>query len=459
MFMYRMNPNYSDDQNTSDFPAGGGLRAHKRRRARQSKAPYVILGLFLAAALLAVCILAVQLRRAEQDMEELRTGNDLYETERKIEELTAQMRSLEKERDELKAQAAELTADRERLINDFSDSDSVYRELNEKLNALDIALSERDEEITMLKSSIDKLEAAYSIDLNRQLTLIQELEELLANGPALEKKVRVTQADGTTVEQVEAVTPTVSLYYEDIENGYKYSYNGDAVYSSASCIKAPYALSLLLGAEEELASLAGVDLSTVDRFYDFEGKSIVYDSATMSKPGTGRIKDGENGATYTYLQLIEYMLAYSDNVAYDQLKAAFDMTRFRSMVYSMNLSSMKKSLSNMSAEDGGKIMRAIYDYIHDGYLYSDFLYRAMLNSAHTVMIGTAVRPAQIVHKYGWDTGAYHDMAIVYDTHPYILVFMSDMDTGGSVVNEYVQSVVAQVVRLHHNFYETGLNKQ
>ena len=456
--MNQMNPR----RNTGnpDLSANGGAHAQKRRRARQSKAPCVILTLFLIAALAAVGVLAVQLRRSERDVEVFKAENSPYETERKLEEMNAQLLSLEKERDELKAQAAELAADRDRLTSEFSDTDAVYRTLNEKLSELNAALAERDEEITMLKSSIDKLEAAYSIDLNRQLTLIQELEELLANGPAMQKKVKVTKEDGSTVEELQETAPTVSLYYEDIENGYKYSYNGDAVYSSASCIKAPYALSLLLAAEEELAALpADADPATVERLYDLEGRSIVYDSATMSRPGTGKIREGENGAVYTYLELIDYMLAYSDNVAYDQLKEAFDMTRFRTMVYSMGLNSMKRSLANMSAEDGGKIMRAIYDYIRGGHLYSDFLYQAMLNSAHTVMIGTAVRPAQIVHKYGWDTGAYHDMAIVYDTHPYILVFMSDMDTGGSVVNDYISSVVAQVIRLHRNFYETGLNKQ
>ena len=75
-----------------------------------------------------------------------------------------------------------------------------------------------------------------------------------------------------------------------------------------------------------------------------------------------------------------------------------------------------------------------------------------MSSIHTVMIGYGVSPKKIAHKYGWDTNAYHDMAIVYDEHPYVLVFMSNMDQGGSQVNAYIQKVVSLIDDFHENFY-------
>ena len=141
-----------------------------------------------------------------------------------------------------------------------------------------------------------------------------------------------------------------------------------------------------------------------------------------------------------------------------QLKNAYDTKILSDFVLQNRLTSMYKKMSNMSAADGGKIMRLIHEYIESGSVYSEFMYNAMLNSTHTVMIGYPVSPAKTVHKYGWDKGAYHDMAIVYDEHPFILVIMTDMDTGGDEVNKYIQSVVDQVEVLHDNFYSSQLNK-
>ena len=113
---------------------------------------------------------------------------------------------------------------------------------------------------------------------------------------------------------------------------------------------------------------------------------------------------------------------------------------------------LKTKLTNMTAEDGAKVMKAIYEYIESDDVYSEFLYNSMIDSAHSVMIPYAVSGRKVAHKYGWDDEAYHDMAIVYDENPYVVIFMSDMDDGGKEVNEYVRSVIKLVDQLHKNFY-------
>ena len=58
------------------------------------------------------------------------------------------------------------------------------------------------------------------------------------------------------------------------------------------------------------------------------------------------------------------------------------------------------------------------------------------------------------HKYGWDEDSYHDMAIVYDEHPYILVIMSDLDAGGTEENKYIRDIARSIHSIHKNFYST-----
>jgi len=424
----------------------------------------IVLSFLLAASVVTAAVFAYNLVKLESEAAQAMASDEqsMIELDSRINELTERARQLESERDEYKVKAAELESERESLISTYSDSDALYASLNAQIAELNALIAERDSEIEILNNSIETLERSYSIDINAQLDVIKTLEELLGDVPLISVKSTVTNPDGTTEERTSKRRPNISLYYEDIENGYTYSYRGDEVYDSASCIKAPYALSLIRAAEAELADIPeGSDLVAMaangEIFYNFTGNSITY-VKDMEENGTGKIKDGAIGTVYTHLQLLEYMLKYSDNVAYAQLKAAYGIEDMRDQVYTMGLTSMRKSMSNLSANDGGKIMRAIYDYMESDGMYSEFLYNSMLNSAHTVMIGYAVSPAKTAHKYGWDTGAYHDMAIVYDEHPFILVIMSDMDTGGDEINEYIQSVVDQVEVLHDNFYSSALNK-
>jgi len=435
-------------------------RTRHRRRGAQI-VPIIILILMLTAALSGVGVLAYQLKLAEENSQAMAIANEqaLTEFDLKVNELNARALELEAERDAMEVRATELKTELDLLSNTYASTDEIYASLNSQLTDLKAQIAERDAEIAMLNNSIATLELSYSIDINAQLDVIQALEELLNNPPKLKETTETKDKDGKITKKTTVRTPSISLYYEDIENGYTYSYRGDTVYDSASCIKAPYALSLLTEATKEYEELtaAGTDIASAELVYDFTGRSITY-TKDMEEEGSGKIKENDPGMVYTHLDLMEYMLKYSDNVGYAQLKNAYGTQMLSDFVVKNRLTSMYKKMSNMSASDGGKIMHLIYDYMESGAVYSEFMYNAMLNSTHTVMIGYAVSPAKTVHKYGWDKGAYHDMAIVYDEHPFILVIMSDMDAGGDEVNEYIQSVVDQVEVLHDNFYSSELNK-
>jgi len=114
---------------------------------------------------------------------------------------------------------------------------------------------------------------------------------------------------------------------------------------------------------------------------------------------------------------------------------------------------MEKTMSNMSAADGGQILKDVYEFTNSSAVYAETMLNSMINSAHTVMIANGVYPDKTAHKYGWDTGAYHDMGIVYNENPYVIVFLSNLDRGGTVINEYVQSIVKLIAKLHENFYK------
>jgi hypothetical protein len=270
--------------------------------------------------------------------------------------------------------------------------------------------------------------------------------------------------DGLPMVEVTYVYPKVSLYYADLENGYSYSFNGDQSYSSASCVKAAYALAVLKAASDEkveydrllaeyIAQNGPADVLP-DYVWTYDFNRIFTYTEEDYRAGSGIIKNEEYGVQYTDLELFELMLKHSDNIAFGELREVYSIDLLRDMVKDLGTKSMKyANVYNASAKDLGIIMKEIYRFTEGSSYYGPFMKETMKDSIHTVMIGYGVSPKKIAHKYGWDTGAYHDMAIVYDDHPYVLVFMSDMDGGGTTVNSYIQKVTGLVDDLHENFYK------
>lgn len=428
-----------------------------RTKIKRSRRLATLLGFMLALALTAAVLLAVQLGLVKSEQAKYRES-----TARRINELDTQLldereklKLLQAERDLIYSQSLALQGDVANLTSSAADSAKHYSSLDVQLDDLKGQLNAKDAEIDKLKANIKNLESVYSVDINKQFDIITELNELLVNVPPIEFEREVTKDDGTVEKIIDYRIPKISIYYEDMQKGYKYSYLADEVYSSASLLKAPFALSILEAAEKEFtdrkAQLEANPTAVLpEPKYNFD-KIYTYTKADYQS-GSGKIKDEPEGKTYTYRELIEYLLLYSDNVAYEQLKKEYDIREFRSLASRIGTKAMRKSLSDISAADGGKVMRAIYEYIQSEGEYSELMYDSMVNSAHTVMITMSVYPKKVAHKYGWDAGTYHDMGIVYDENPYVVVVLTDMEEGGKEINEYIQSVIKKVAKLHANFY-------
>jgi Beta-lactamase class A len=358
--------------------------------------------------------------------------------------------SLKSQLDTLQSQADSLAAEKAELIKSFSDSDERYKQLTNEVTELQAQLDAKQAEIDKLNTDIEKLGGVYKVDINAQFGIIEQLETLLKTGAPM-KKVTVTETDasGAETEVTTEVYPTISLYYQDIERGYTYSYNDSQVYYAASCLKAPFALAILQAATDEADAIASG--SAAEKVYDFE-QTYTYTKAD-SQSGSGVIIDSADGTVYTYRQLIELMLTQSDNVAFNQLKKKYGTSTFWTLVSKLGTTAMKKDLATMTASDGGKVMAAIYKFMQSDSPYAQFMYDAMTTSNHRVMIPSAVSGKVVAHKYGWDTGAYHDMGIVFDKNPYVVVILTDFDIGGTEVDNYIRSVIKLVDKLHENFYK------
>ncbi|MDD4774256.1 MAG: serine hydrolase [Eubacteriales bacterium] len=381
----------------------------------------------------------------------------------RISALESEKIQLNEQLDALGRQLMRLKEEKDALLNTHDDADSRFRELNKKFEALNAEIAIRDSAIAQLQENISKLETNYTVDINAQFDILNEISEKLANPLMIEIKNTVKNEDGTTTEIITYETPKIAIYYEDITNGYKYAYNADEVLDPASMVKAPFILSLLAeaSAEEErisearLAAEANGTLDTFtepERVYDMT-KKIVYTKEEYYKSGSGEISGSEDGTEYTYRDLFYHVLECSDNVAYAVLKDTYGTTHYGSLVVSLGATSMYKKPTGMSAADAGKCMKAIYEFMENDVHYGMFMKDALTGSAHHTIIPYSVTPKQTAHKYGWDKGAYNDMAVVYAENPYVLAILTDYDKGGKEVNEYIQSVLKLIDQMHDNFYK------
>lgn len=356
-----------------------------------------------ALALLLGILLVLALRRdgAEQPLPP-KTTEDTAARERES--------ALESERDALRAEldGIQLTKDEQLLL--------------ERIKEMDVRIEE-------LQSTVDLLSQSFTPELRRQAELFSELGSLMEERPYL-----ISADDGSSFR------PRIGICYLDLETGYTVSCGGDTVFDSASVIKAPFILSVLLDAE------GGGDR------YDLAGKTLEYNRDEYYREGTGRIVDSPDGTVYTYEELVRYVLSYSDNVALNTLMRAYGYGSLHRMIDKQGWESMKSSASRMSARDGCRVMEQIYKYTEGGHKYSALMKDALIDSDQPKLIARVAGDRKAAHKYGWDYGAYHDIGIVYDEHPYAVAIFSEYDSATAAQVEYLDSLLECVDRIHTEYH-------
>ena len=199
----------------------------------------VLFLLFVTAAVVAVQLFgALDRTEAEYADYRSRTEISLSDLEKAknaagstVAELRTKLELAEKTKAELERQIGETETALENLKQSFSDTDTLYRQLTEQLASLQAALLEKQTEADALRADINELGKTYSINMNRQLTIMKQLEILLTEGaPMNMTETQVLNEDGAPVldendQPVIEVTyayPKLAVYYEDIGCGYRY---------------------------------------------------------------------------------------------------------------------------------------------------------------------------------------------------------------------------------------------
>lgn len=283
-------------------------------------------------------------------------------------------------------------------------------------------------------------------------TPTEKLMSLFENGAPLRWARAAEESD-----EFVKVYPELSFAYYDIDSGEEIKYNSGEIRYSASLIKAPYIYSVLCEIEEfeknkkEFDEDGNIIYLEGEEKYDLSEK-WVYNFATMLEEGSGEIMEKEDGFELTWKELIDYALLYSDNIAFAQLRQRFGYKYFYEKMAEIGVTGVNRDFMSLSADDCVKFLITLNEYFESGSEYAEHMKDCMTRSKHLEMICAHYDEGEAAHKYGWDIGVFHDMALILDEHPYIIVIMTDYEDGGKEPTDFIGDVTELVKQIHAEKY-------
>ena len=183
------------------------------------------------------------------------------------------------------------------------------------------------------------------------------------------------------------------------------------------------------------------------------GEIWVYDPETMFEEGSGELQKMPAGTELTWMELFDYALLYSDNVAFAQIREKFGYTSFYNKAGALGIEGTKTGFMNLSARDCGIFLEAMYEYFCTESFFAEHMRDIMADSKKLNMIASLYPDGMAPHKYGWDINAFHDMAIILDENPYIIVIMTDYEDGGLVPGQFFEDAVNLTKEIHAELHK------
>lgn len=230
-----------------------------------------------------------------------------------------------------------------------------------------------------------------------------------------------------------------SVAYLDLTTGFDYAYekNQYSSYYAASTTKTLAALYVYIK-----ASRGEIDLNTTMKY-----------TSKYSYTASKGMKTHKYGEEISLRILVEYAIIYSDNSAYRMLldyigrKELYD---FYEKEYDLYTDFNSDDFGYIFLEKGITYMTILNDFINNNDELGKELQSYFLNAEQNDLALPDLG-IEAAHKYGQYRQYYHDIGIVYDEHPYIVVILT-LEGGGNF-EEKVKDISRHVYNLHETFYE------
>ena len=222
---------------------------------------------------------------------------------------------------------------------------------------------------------------------------------------------QVISLNQVIVSEIKAQRGEIAFYYENLITGEKTAYHPDKVFNAASTIKLPLVLYVYQLAAENKISL--------DEYMTY--------TSGYYREGTGVIQHQKIGTRYTLRDLAQKALKHSDNIAYYMLRNRIGRSNFEKYLKSLGGSLVaSRGINVINCKDYSIYLKAFYNFVEKHPELGHELKTFAANTAFEEHIAGGIKDVPISHKIGWlpKLSLYHDVGIVYDEQPYILIILS-----------------------------------
>ena len=158
------------------------------------------------------------------------------------------------------------------------------------------------------------------------------------------------------------------------------------------------------------------------------------------------------------IDLIEYSIHDSDNIAYKMLMNRYgkdNIYNFWKELGTTNIFKYDTVWGITSAKDAAIYMQELYDFYIDNDTYGETLMKHFKN-AQWKQISNKDRKYNTANKGGWSEATFHDVAIVFEENPYILVILSN--TGETDFNYLFKNTSQLVGEIHEKYWQQKMNE-
>ena len=236
-----------------------------------------------------------------------------------------------------------------------------------------------------------------------------------------------------------------SVYYRDLNNGPWIGINASEYFSPASLIKVPVMMAYLKEAEEDSTILDRKITNT--KIFDYSQQNIT--------PTTVLEQDKE----YTVNELIERMIIYSDNAAYELLLENIDNTKIFNVYKDLDVD-ISKAQSDpngdiITVKDYSSFFRILFNSSYLEEKMSEKALNILSRSQYTKgLVAGIPQNITVAHKFGErqflpsHEKQLHDCGIVYlPKKPYLICIMSrstDFDKAANFIHQVSKVVYDEI---------------
>lgn len=236
----------------------------------------------------------------------------------------------------------------------------------------------------------EKVVVTNNVDINKagEYTITYEVIDSSGNSTKISRKVIIFDFDTKNIDEyaksltyyIDSKGYKVSVGYKNLETGYTYKYNEKQVYYGASLIK------------------------TLDAMYVYENMKL----------------------TNSLKELVKRAVSISDNSAHVDLVNIIGFNKLKA--YGIKLGAKKvltrskeDYFGNTIVNDQLMFLEHLYELININPL-GDELKSYFINDYTNFLTFDGI--PTLMHKYGWYGAYYHDVGIVFDDTPYLIVILT-----------------------------------